>query len=51
MSYDDQAVLIEERKDPENFIADLYPDFVDPFAPFQMFEIDFRNPVDFLDYL
>jgi hypothetical protein len=32
MPDNDQAVLIEERKDPEDITSYLYPDFVGPFT-------------------
>lgn len=51
MPDNDQAVLIEEREDPENITSYLYPDFVYPFTPFQMLEIDFWNPIYFFDHL
>ena len=50
MSDNDQAVLIEESKDPEDITANLYPDFVNPFTPFQMLEIDFWNSINFFDH-
>ena len=51
MPYNDQAVLIKEREYPEDITSNLYPDFVNPFTPFQMLEIDFRNPVNFFNHL
>ncbi len=41
-----QIIFIEEGKDTKYVAATLNPDFIDSISPFNMFEINFRNPVE-----